>query len=495
MAGKVTLVGAGPGDPGLLTVKGMEALQRAEVVVYDRLVSPAVLELIPPGARRIDVGKQSNHHIVPQHQINQLLLSEALAGHNVVRLKGGDPFVFGRGGEELEVLAGGGVDFEEIPGVTSAVAAAAYGGIPVTHRDYASSLHIITGHAKEGASLDIDFEALVRAGGTLVFLMGVTAMPAIVKGLLDAGMDSATPAAMIECGTLPAQRRCDAVLATLSERALEMGIHSPALIVVGGVCALASKLCWFERLPLHGRTVLVTRTKSRAGTLSAKLRAAGAEVVEFPCIETSPILPCPGLESAFGNLASYEWIAFTSPTGVEVFGERLRDMGKDARALGGVKIAAIGASTAKSLEANGLIADLVPEIYDAAHLGESLARAAHGKILLPRAEQGSPALLENLEKSGLRYDDVPIYRTSCNPPRSRQLREELEAGRFDFVTFTSASTVKGFVSAVGGDAAFDRFVGLCIGKQTAQEAEKAGISVKIAEKASIDALVKLAENQ
>ncbi len=203
MSGKVTLVGAGPGDPGLLTVKGLRALEQAEVVVYDRLVSPAVLALIPPGARRIDVGKEASRHPVPQHQINRILLEEAQAGHNVVRLKGGDPFVFGRGGEELQVLAQAGVDFAEVPGITSAIAAAAYGGIPVTHRDCASSLHIITGHAKEGTELHIGFEALVQAEGTLVFLMGVTALPAIVKGLLEGGMDPDTPAAMVERGTLP----------------------------------------------------------------------------------------------------------------------------------------------------------------------------------------------------------------------------------------------------------------------------------------------------
>ena len=247
-AGRVTLVGAGPGDPELLTIKGLRALEQADVVVYDRLVSPAVLERIPAGARTIDVGKEASRHPVPQHRINQILAEEAQKGHNVVRLKGGDPFVFGRGGEELEHLARQGVDFREIPGVTSAIAAAAYGGIPVTHRDYASSLHIITGHAREGEPLRVDFEALVRTGGTLVFLMGVTAMPAIVAGLLAAGMDGATPAAMVENGTLPSQRRCAAALESLPERAAAMGIRSPALLVVGGVCALAEELCWFDRI-------------------------------------------------------------------------------------------------------------------------------------------------------------------------------------------------------------------------------------------------------
>lgn len=492
MSGKVTLVGAGPGDPGLLTVKGLRALMGAEVVVYDRLVSPAVLELIPDTARRIDVGKDAGHHPVPQHRINQILLEEAQAGHNVVRLKGGDPFVFGRGGEELETLARAGVAFAEVPGVTSAVAAAAYGGIPVTHRDYASSLHIVTGHAREGAELDIDFEALVRTRGTLVFLMGVTAMPAIVKGLLAAGMDPETPAAMVERGTLPGQRRCSAALKDLPERAAEMGIRSPALIIVGGVCALAEELCWFERLPLHGKRILVTRPRDRAGTLSEKLRDLGADVAEFPCIRTEAILPCPAMENALGRLAGYEWLGFTSAAGAEAFWSCLRGMGKDARALGNVKLAAIGSATGRALEAHGLTADLIPEVYDAAHMGEALAKTAAGRVLLLRAEEASPALTDALKTAGIDFDDVPVYRTIYENPRSARLREELEAGRFDYVTFTSASTVRGFVSAVGPDMDFSRFTGLCIGKQTAAEAEKYHISVKIAEKATIDALAALA---
>ncbi|MBD5150854.1 MAG: uroporphyrinogen-III C-methyltransferase [Oscillibacter sp.] len=495
MSGKVTLVGAGPGDPGLLTLKGREALRQADVVVCDRLVSPAVLEMIPDSARRIDVGKEAGHHLIPQEQINDILLNEALAGHNVVRLKGGDPFVFGRGGEELQALARAGVEFAEIPGVTSAVAAAAYGGIPVTHRDFASSLHIITGRARRGAALNIDFEALVRTHGTLVFLMGVTAMPDIVKGLLDAGMDGDTPAAMVERGTLPGQRRCVATLATLPQRAAEMGIHSPALIIVGGVCALAKELCWLEKLPLYGKRILVTRPKDRAGTLSDKLRALGAEAVEFPCIRTEALLPCPAMESALGRLAEYAWLGFTSAAGVEAFWNCLRGMGKDARALGGVKLAAIGPATGKALEAHGLVPDLIPEIYDAAHMGEALAKAAAGRVLLPRAEAGSASLTDALAEAGVSCDAIPVYRTIYDNPRSAELREEIEAGKFDFVTFTSASTVKGFISSVGADADFGHFTGLCIGAQTAGEAEKHGIHVRIAEKAAIDALVQSAVEQ
>ena len=490
MSGKVTLVGAGPGDPGLLTIKGRRALETAEVVVYDRLVSPAILAMIPEGAEKIDVGKEAAHHKVPQDGINRILLEKGLAGKNVVRLKGGDPFVFGRGGEELELLAENGVAFEEVPGITSAIAAPAYAGIPVTHRDYCSSLHIITGHQRSGKPLTIDFEALARTGGTLVFLMGVSAMPAIVEGLLSAGMDPETPAAMVESGTTPAQRRCGATLATLPEKAAEMGIHSPAIIVVGKVCALAEDFCWFDRLPLKGAGILVTRPKGRAGTLSDKLRALGAEVIEYPCIETVPISPCPDMTGALERLDRYEWLAFTSPAGVEAFRAELSRLGKDGRYLAGVKLAAIGSGTARALRDMGLSADYVPEIYDAAHLGEGLPAA--GRVLILRAEIGSPALTAAFERRNIPYDDIPVYRTVCANARSAELRGLLEEGAIRYVTFTSASTVRGFVSSLGEGADLSAVTGLCIGEQTAAEARKHGIAVRIAARATIDALADLA---
>ncbi len=490
MGGKVTLVGAGPGDPGLLTLKGRAAIEQAEVVVYDRLVSPAILAMIPAGARRINVGKESSHHLVPQEGINRILLEEALAGHNVVRLKGGDPFVFGRGGEELELLTEHGVDFEEVPGITSAIAAAAYAGIPVTHRDFCSSLHIITGHARAGKELTIDFEALVRAGGTLVFLMGVSAMPKIVAGLLSAGMDGDTPAAMVENGTTPMQRRCVATLATLPDKAAAMGIHSPAVILVGKVCSLSDGFCWVEKRPLHGRTILVTRPKTRAGTLSDKLRALGADVWEYPCIETTPILPCPAMTAALERLGDYEWLVFTSPAGVEAFRDELRRLGKDGRYLAGVKLAAIGTGTARALREMGLAADYVPEIYDAAHLGSGIP--AEGKVLILRAEIGSPALTQALDRRTIAYDDIPVYQTVYENPRSEELRAALEEGKVPYATFTSASTVKGFVSSVGADADFSSLTGLCIGEQTAAEARRHGIAVEVAREATIDAVVELA---
>ena len=427
MPGKVTLVGAGPGDPGLLTRKGLEALERADVVVYDRLVSPAILALMPEGAVKINVGKEASRHPVPQEQINRILLEQAQQGHNVVRLKGGDPFLFGRGGEELELLAEHRIPFEEVPGITSAIAAPAYGGIPVTHRDCCSSLHIVTGHQRAGKELAIDFEALVRTGGTLVFLMGV--------------------------------------------------------------CALADQFDWFDHLPLKGKRVVVTRPRERAGTLSARLRALGADVWEYPCIATVPITPCPAADGALERLSGYEWLALTSPAGVDAVWACLEGKGLDARALGGLKLAAIGPGTAKALAGHGLRADYIPEVYDAAHLGAGLP--ARGRALILRAEMGSPALTEALKGRNIGYDDVACYRTVYENPRSAELRAAVESGAAGIVTFTSASTVKGFVASVGEDADFSRMVGACIGAQTAAEARKHGIPAAVAREATMDALVEL----
>ena len=489
MPGKVTLVGAGPGDPGLLTRKGLEALERADVVVYDRLVSPAILALMPEGAVKINVGKEASRHPVPQEQINRILLEQAQQGHNVVRLKGGDPFLFGRGGEELELLAEHRIPFEEVPGITSAIAAPAYGGIPVTHRDCCSSLHIVTGHQRAGKELAIDFEALVRTGGTLVFLMGVSALPTICAGLLDAGMAPDTPAAVVERGTTPAQRRVSASLAELPRAAEAAAVQSPAVIVVGGVCALADQFDWFDHLPLKGKRVVVTRPRERAGTLSARLRALGADVWEYPCIATVPITPCPAADGALERLSGYEWLALTSPAGVDAVWACLEGKGLDARALGGLKLAAIGPGTAKALAGHGLRADYIPEVYDAAHLGAGLP--ARGRALILRAEMGSPALTEALKGRNIGYDDVACYRTVYENPRSDELRAAVESGAAGIVTFTSASTVKGFVASVGEDADFSRMVGACIGAQTAAEARKHGIPAAVAREATMDALVEL----
>ncbi|MEG1720822.1 MAG: uroporphyrinogen-III C-methyltransferase [Pseudoflavonifractor sp.] len=491
MLGTVILVGAGPGDPGLLTIKGLRALEQAQVVVYDRLVGPEILALIPAEAEAIDVGKQAANHKVPQEGINQILLEKALEGKRVVRLKGGDPFLFGRGGEELELLEEHGVPFQVVPGITSAIAVPAYGGIPVTHRDFTSSLHIITGHQRAGRPLDIDFEALVRTHGTLVFLMGVTSLPAICEGLMAAGMDPQMPAAIVERGSTPAQRRVDATVGSLAAAAEQAHVESPAISIVGPVCALADRFDWFDRLPLKGLRIVVTRPRQRAGTLSDRLRALGADVLEYPCIETRPILPCPGLTAALSHLQDYEWLCFTSPAGVEAFRRGLTDCGLDARALGGVKLAAIGPGTARELEVWGLRADYIPEVYDAAHLGAGLARCCSGRLLILRAELGTPALLAPLDEADTAYEEIHVYRTRYENERSAELRDGLEAGEIGLVTFTSASTVLGFVRSVGEDFDFSKVRAACIGAQTAQAAGEYGMVCRVAAQATMEALTAL----
>lgn len=487
--GEVTLVGAGPGDPDLLTVGGQRAIASADVVVYDRLVGQAILNLIPDNAERINVGKESSHHLVPQEQINQLLLEKALEGKRVVRLKGGDPFLFGRGGEELELLTEHGVPFREIPGITSAIAVPAYAGIPVTHRNCCSSLHIITGHQRAGKPLDIDFEALVRTKGTLVFLMGVSALEEICKGLLDSGMEPNTPAAVVEKGTTSFQRSIPATLVTLPEIARTEKVTSPSIIIVGKVCAYSQHFDWFSQLPLKGKTVIVTRPKERAGTLSEGLRFLGANVVEFPCIETHPFCPCPEMEEAVDNIERYEWLVFTSPAGVSALMELLTRTDRDVRALGTVKLAAIGPGTDRELQKHGLRADLIPDTYDGAHLGEALCGVKPaGKVLILRAKWGTEALTEALREGSVSYDDIRCYETRYTAPNAEEVRKLLVPGTI--VTFTSASTVTGFVSALGEDTDYSAVTAACIGLQTQAQAHKYNLRTITAEKATIDALIK-----
>ena len=484
--GEVILVGAGPGDAGLLTLKGAEALQKAEVVVYDRLVSPAILALIPAHAERIYVGKRASHHPIPQPEINRILLEKAQEGKRVVRLKGGDPFLFGRGGEELELLAEHGIPFQEVPGVTSAIAVPAYSGIPVTHRDVCSSVHIITGHQKGDAPLDIRFDALVRAGGTLVFLMGVSALQEICQGLLNAGMAEDTPAAILEKGTLSAQRSVVSTLRNLPEEAKKAAIVSPAVIVVGEVCTLSQKFNWFDHLPLKGRDVIVTRPKERIGTLSRRLRALGANVTELPCIETAPILPCPAMAEAVDYIDRYQWLVFTSPAGVAALMEHLERENCDVRALGRISIAAIGTGTDRELRRHGLRADLIPEIYDGAHLGSALCNAATGKVLILRSAIAGDALTDALQAGHISYDDIRCYETHYTRPSPAALGAVL--ARKPIVAFTSASTVRGFMAAAEG-ADLSAVTAACIGEQTAQEAQLYHLHTIVAPAATMDALI------
>lgn len=488
--GEVWLVGAGPGDCGLFTLKGYQVLMQADVVVYDSLVGDGVLAMIPDTAVTINVGKRASHHTMVQEEINQVLLREAEAGHRVVRLKGGDPFLFGRGGEELELLTERGIPYEVVPGVTSSIAVPAYNGIPVTHRDFTSSLHIITGHKRAGEDYNINFKALVETEGTLVFLMGVTALPDICRGLLDAGMNPEMPGAILQKGTTAGQKRIVATVGTLPDEVKRRGIETPAIIVVGKVCRLAGDFAWYERLPLAGYKVLVTRPKELISTMSERLRAQGAEVLELPAIETVPVPDNLRLREACANLEQYQWIAFTSPTGVRVFFDALKVFETDVRKLAHMKVAAIGEGTRKALQERGFFVDLMPEVYDGAALGAALAAVCgrDEQILLPRAEAGSMEILDQL--AGFQVDDIPTYQTVYRRQEFIDEARLFDEGNVDCAVFTSASTVKGFVEATPG-LDYSRVTAACIGRQTKACADSFGMKTYMSEKATIDSLVRL----
>ncbi len=490
--GKVWLVGAGPSEVGLLTCKAKEVIEQAEVVVYDALVGAGIMALIPPTAECINAGKRASNHIMRQEQTNIVLLERALQGKRVVRLKGGDPFLFGRGGEELELLSEHNVPYEIVPGVTSAISVPAYCGIPVTHRDFCSSVHIITGHQKKDEPLKINFTALAQTGGTLVFLMGISALSAICQGLLDAGMAASTPAAVCQRGTSAEQRTLVADLGTLPARAAQEKVLMPAIIVVGAVCSLAEKFAWAEKLPLFGCRVVVTRPRDRATTLSSRLRALGAQVIEAPAIRTEICDDTTALDAAVADIAHYQWVAFTSPAGVAPFLQALRRQKCDVRALHGVKIAALGAGTAKELEKVGMFADIIPEVYDAEHLGQAMAplMTADTKVLLPRARMGNPILPEILTQAGATVVEIPVYDTLFEKQESLDLVAEFNDHPQTMAVFTSASTVQGFVAAAEG-LDFTTVRALCIGKQTAEQAQIHGMQIEIAPKATLDDLVEL----
>ena len=493
-AGKVWLVGAGPGDIGLFTLKGEAVLQQADVVVYDSLVGEGVLARIPEHARLINVGKRANHHTMVQEDINKVLLEEAQKGNKVVRLKGGDPFLFGRGGEELELLSENGISYEIVPGVTSPISVPAYNGIPVTHRDFCSSLHIITGHKRAGQTYDIDFRALTQTKGTLVFLMGIAALEDICKGLLDGGMDPDMPAAVLQKGTTAGQKRVVATVSTLKAEVDRQGIETPAIIVVGKVCSLADRFAWYEKLPLAGWKVLVTRPRQHISKTADLLRKKGAEVLELPSICTVPVEDNSRLYEAFEKLDTYQWIIFTSPAGVEIFFDEMDRKEMDVRSLGLAKIAVIGEGTKKRLKEHHLLADFVPSVYDGETLGAELAKELQGdeKILIPRAEAGNKKLTELLEQTGAKVDDIATYTTCYEKSRLIDEKKEFETGSVDCVVFTSASTVKGFVEGTPG-LDYTTVKAACIGKQTKAAADAYGMQTRMAKKATIESLIELVE--
>lgn len=488
--GFVALIGAGPGDAGLLTLRGKDLLDIADVVVYDRLVSKDVLNMIPQNARKINVGKKSSNHLIPQEEINKILLNEALKGNRVVRLKGGDPYVFGRGGEELELIEKHNIPFEVVPGITSAIAVPSFAGIPVTHRDYCSSLHIITGHKKKNLPLDIDFDALVRTKGTLVFLMSVASLEDIINGLIDAGANKDTSVAIIENGTTPNQRKIVSNLDNICVDAKDYKIKSPAIIVVGDVSSLANDYDWFSNRPLFGRTIIVTRPVESKGTLSKKLRILGAEVFEFPCIKIEELLDKEKLNEAIRKINEYSWLVFTSKNGVRIFFATLSSHNLDSRILGNIKIAVVGSQTARELNKYGLRADLIPEVFDGHHLGEELAQITTNQdnILLLRAENGSEDITNILESFERKYKDVGLYKTVNISDYVDEIEKNISTRDKLYVTFTSASTVEGFVSNIKTES-LSKITGVCIGNQTAKKADEYNINYIVSESATIDSMI------
>ena len=483
MSGKIILVGAGPGGKGLLTLRGLEALGEADAVVYDRLVSEEILSLIPSSAEKIDAGKSPGSHPVPQPEINRILVEKAEEGKTVVRLKGGDPFVFGRGGEELDLPAEKGIPFEVVPGVTSAVAALSEAGIPVTARGVASSFHVITGHQKGDEPLQIPFDALAKAGGTLVFLMGMGALPKLAEGLISAGMDPETPAAIVENGARPEQRKLLSTLARLPEEAAAMGLHSPAVIAVGAVCGLSGRYGWREKLPLHGKKIIAGRSGSAEGKLLRLLERMGASVYDLPLIRTDPLPgPLPP------ELLDSRWLTFSSKVGVRCFFARLVESGLDTRALSGVKIAAVGRATAAALREKGILPDLIPEQFDGEHLGKALIERTEPFDLITLCEPESPSgtLREMLTAAGRTVRSLPLYRTAPLPLREperveRMLREGVPAA------FSSGSMARSLAASLPG-MDFSGVTAFCIGRETGKAAREAGFRTVVAEEATLEGL-------
>jgi uroporphyrinogen III methyltransferase / synthase len=480
--GKVYIIGAGPGDAGLITLKGIESLGEADVVIYDYLVSKNLLQYARSKARLIYAGKQGGAHTLSQWQINDLLVKEAKAGNTVARLKGGDPFIFGRGGEEAEKLAASGVPFEVVPGITSAIAVPAYAGIPLTHRGLTSTVAFVTGHedpTKEKS--DIDWQALARIG-TLVFLMGVKNIEKIVKELKDNGRSPKTPAALIRWGTTPQQEILTGTLANISVLAKKRKFAPPAILVVGKVVELRDTLSWFEQKPLFGRGIVITRPEKQADDLARLLIKEGANPIHFPTIKIVPPPDWRELDAAIKNLEDYDWLIFTSANGVAFFFERLFAKNKDIRDLKGVKICCIGPATAQHVESKGIRVDLVPDKFISEGIMESFSgiNLRGKKILIARAAKARDVLPEGLKKLGAKVDVVTAYVTVNSEKKKNDLETLFKENQVEVITFTSSSTVNNFVKIMGSNFNLPKSVKIaCIGPVTEAAAARAGFSVDI----------------
>jgi len=491
MIGKVYLVGAGPGDPGLITIRGQELLQRAEVVVYDYLANKRFLNHVPASAELIYVGKKGHGvHAQTQDEINQILVDKALSGKMVVRLKGGDPFIFGRGGEEIEEIAKFGIEFEIVPGVTAASAAATYAGIPITHRQYTATVAFVTGHedpTKQDST--IAWDKLATGVGTLVFYMGIKNLPNITERLIRYGRSPETPAAVIRWASTPAHRTVVGTLATIVDEVKKAGIKPPAVIVVGEVVGLRDTINWFEKRPLLGKKIMVTRTREQASDLVSRLEELGVDCVEFATIALEPPDSWQALDSAIDDLANFDWLLFTSINAIQFFFRRLFERQLDARVLAGIKIAVVGTATAAELQKYGLVADLLPGTE---FTGEGLAATlieqgvvTGRRFLLPRALKANEALPEILQQAGAEMTVAPVYQNIRPQGREELLRQELADNAVDMVTFTSSSTFINFVHMLNpkDDGELRELLGgvkiASIGPVTSRAIAKRGLTVDV----------------
>lgn len=483
--GFVYLVGAGPGDPGLFTIKGKQVLEQAEVVVYDRLVGAEILAYASPDAELIYVGKASSRHTLKQDEINALLVEKAAQGKQVVRLKGGDPFVFGRGGEEALYIREHGFDFAVIPGITSAIAVPAYAGIPVTHREATSSFAVITGHERPGKEASSINWAQISTGiGTLVFLMGVENLAYIVAQLIKHGRSLQTPVALIRRGTLADQQVVSGSLEDIVDRVARAALQPPAIIVVGETVALRQDLMWLENKPLWGQRILVTRSRTQASILVESIRQLGGEAIEFPTIEIIKEDNLEPLYQAFELIESYDWLVFTSVNAVDIFFASLRERGKDIRSLSGLKICAIGPATAANLQNRGMFIDIIPDEYKAEGIIEKIgALITPGQhVLLPRARGAREILPQSLREMGAQVDECFLYQAVVPRDINSEDWAELLQDGLDYLTFTSSSTVSNLVKIIGSEQVqiLNQKVKIaCIGPITAATARDNGFKVDI----------------
>jgi uroporphyrinogen III methyltransferase/synthase len=455
-AGKVYLIGAGPGDPGLLTLKAKSCIEQADVVVYDYLASPSFLAYARKDAHCIYVGKKGGDHTLTQEKINHLLVEKAKQGLNVARLKGGDPFVFGRGAEEAQELLAAGVAYEVIPGVTSAISAPAYAGIPVTHRDHTSFVSFITGHedpTRENSRMQWDVFA--KSDATLVFLMGVKNLNNIVTRLMDHGKPADTPIALVRWGTTPKQQTVTGTLETIVDIVQKAQLKSPAIIVVGSVVTLREELAWFDRTPLFGKNIVITRARAQASGLLADLTRLGAHCIEIPTIRIVPPADTTPVIDAIRRINDYDWLVFTSVNGVKFFFDTLFGLGKDVRILGHLKFACIGPVTKQRLSDYGIVSDILPDTFRAESVVKAFTTAdIQGKsVLLPRARKARTILPEELTRMGAQVDEVPVYETVLEQEAGPELNRLLDKEQIDAVTFTSSSTVSNFMSLLPSNSA------------------------------------------